>query len=376
MAGLLNRCLADSRQISTEFQWAYGLSFLMKISKGIGVVCAVLAILTLLTSCGNSKSNADTVPAQPKAIKVGISKIEPVTIKDILILPGETEARHDVTLAAERDGRVERIDPSEGQTVKKGDLILEIDVAALKAALDRAQAAYDLADHIADRRESLHKGELVAKEKLEEAVTQRTLAQGNLREAKVKYEQGFVRSPIDGVLNKLYVDPGEFVNRGNKIAELVDINTLRINVNVPEMDVRFLKVGQKARITVDAYPKKHWIGTVDLVSFKADPTTRTFKVRLVIDNADGCIRPGMISRVAFIKRLIKNAITAPLFSIIDKGGERIVFIEENGVAHARMVSIGVIEGDTVQITDGLNPGENIIVKNQHEVEEGMKVIVE
>ena len=112
------------------------------------------------------------------------------------------------------------------------------------------------------------------------------------------------------------------------------------------------------------------------MSFKADPTTRTFKVRLVVDNSDCKIRPGMIARVALIRRLIENAVTAPLFSIIDKGGERIVFVEENGVAHARIVSIGVIESDTVQITDGLKPGENLIVKNQHEVEEGMKVTVE
>jgi membrane fusion protein (multidrug efflux system) len=202
------------------------------------------------------------------------------------------------------------------------------------------------------------------------------LAEGNLREAKVNYDQGFVRSPIDGRLNHLYVDPGEFVNRGQKVADIVDISTLRINVNVPEMDVRYLKVGQKARIVVDAYPERHWIGAVDLVSFKADPTTRTFKVRLVVDNSDLSIRPGMIARVAFIKRLIENALTVPLFSIIDKGGERIVFVEENGTAHARTVSIGVIEGDVVQITDGLKSGENLIVKNQHEVEEGMKVTVE
>jgi len=81
----------------------------------------------------------------------------------------------------------------------------------------------------------------------------------------------------------------------------------------------------------------------------------------------------MIARVAFLRRTIPDALIAPLFAIVDKGGERLLFLEKDGVAHARTVSIGVIEGDRVQITKGLNPGDHLIVTGQTEVEEGMKV---
>jgi membrane fusion protein (multidrug efflux system) len=83
----------------------------------------------------------------------------------------------------------------------------------------------------------------------------------------------------------------------------------------------------------------------------------------------------MIGRVAFVRRVIADAVVAPLFTLVDKGGERIVFVEENGVAQSRPISIGVIEGDRVQITSGLNPGDHLIVKGHTEVEDGMKVIV-
>jgi membrane fusion protein, multidrug efflux system len=111
------------------------------------------------------------------------------------------------------------------------------------------------------------------------------------------------------------------------------------------------------------------------VAYKADPATKTFLAKVLVDNRGHEIRPGMIARVAFLRRLIPEALSAPPFALIDKGGERILFVEKDGVAHARTVSIGIIEGDRVQITGGLEPGDRLIVTGQREVEEGMKVQV-
>jgi len=140
--------------------------------------------------------------------------------------------------------------------------------------------------------------------------------------------------------------------------------------------VRFLKTGQKAMIRVDAFPEREAVGTIDFVAYKADPATKTFQVKVVMDNADRDIRPGMIARVAFLRRIIPDALSAPLFALVDKGGERMVFVEKDGVVHARSVSIGIIEGDRVQITQGLEPGDRLIVTGQKDVEEGMKVQVQ
>jgi membrane fusion protein (multidrug efflux system) len=111
------------------------------------------------------------------------------------------------------------------------------------------------------------------------------------------------------------------------------------------------------------------------VAYKADPATKTFHVKVIIDNPTHEIRPGMIARVAFLKRIIPDALAAPIFALVDKKGERLLFVEKDGVAHARTVSIGVIEGDRIQITKGLEPGDNLIVTGQKEVEEGMRVRV-
>ena len=145
---------------------------------------------------------------------------------------------------------------------------------------------------------------------------------------------------------------------------------------MPELDVRYLRVGQKAMVTVDAFPGRRLTGTVDFVAYKADPATKTFHVRVVIENPKREIRPGMIARLAFLRRIIPDALVVPLFALIDKGGERIIFVEKDGIAYSRTVSIGVIEGDRVQITEGLKAGDHVIVSGQTEVEEGMRVQVQ
>lgn len=327
--------------------------------------------------CGRSKSDAQPEEKnnQPRAVKVSVKEIKPVPIRDILVLPGDTNASQDVLVPADKSGRVDFIGPSEGDTVEKGDLLAKIEVAALKAALDRAEAAFKLADDLYKRRRNLFERKIINTEELDHARTERTLAEGNLRQAQVEYDRGFVRAPVYGVVNHLFVDEGEFIDRGKPLAELVNVDKIEINVNIPELDVKYIKVMQKTRVRIDAFPDRVLTGTIDFVSYKADPATKTFPVKILVDNPEHIIRPGMLARVAFLRRVIPDALTAPLFALVDKGGERIVFVEKDGVAHARTVSIGVIEGDRVQITKGLEQGDRLIVKGQTEVEEGMRVLV-
>ena len=111
---------------------------------------------------------------------------------------------------------------------------------------------------------------------------------------------------------------------------------------MPELGVRYVKKGQKTPIKIDAFAERPLIGTVDFVSFKADPATKTFLVRSVIDNPEHHRRPGMIGRVAFVRQIIPDAVSVPLFAIVDKGGERVVFIEMDGIAESRTISIIVV----------------------------------
>jgi membrane fusion protein (multidrug efflux system) len=348
-----------------------------QISVLLAFIVAVSMMGMSLAGCKRSETDAQAENSRKNTplVRVSIMEVQPSPMRDILILPGETEAWQDVRVAADMGGQVEWIGPREGDHVKKGDLMVKVDVSGLKAALDRAQAAFDLADELYQRRQQLYDGKLIAKEDLDRSMTERTLALGNLRQAKVEYGRGFTRAPIDGVVNYLFVDQGEFVDRGKPLLDLVNVDKIKINVNVPELDVRYLKKGQSTLVRVDAFAERQTTGTVDFVAYKADPATKTFLARVLVDNEGHEIRPGMIARVAFLRRVIPDALSAPLFALVDKGGERLLFVEKDGVAHARNVSLGIIEGDRIQITKGLEEGDHLIVQGQTEVEEGMRVNV-
>jgi len=341
------------------------------------IVLAALMAAFAFTGCKDRESMAiaeNTSPEVP-AIPVAVEIVEPVSMRDVIFLPGETEASEDVKVAANTAGRVDWIGPREGQKVNKGDLLAKIDVSALKASLEHAEAAYRLADDLCQRRRRLYDNKIIAREELDQSETQRTLTLTDLEQIKVRYNHGFPKSPITGIVNHLYLDVGEYADIGKPIADIVNIDRIKINVRVPELDVRFVKKGQPTPVIIDAFADRTITGTVDFVSFKADPATKTFLVRSIIDNPGHDIRPGMIGRVAFVRRVFSDAVAAPLFSLVDKGGERIVFVEKDGVVESRTISIGVIEGDRVQITSGLYAGDHLIVKGQTEVEDGMKVIV-
>lgn len=342
----------------------------------IGLTLLVLASILMLVTCKGSEKTQAAAPQEKKKIKVMVERVAPRSLRDLLLLPGETEAIHDIKLAAEHGGRVEFVGVKEGDSVKAGQVIARIGMQALSANLDKAVAASKQADDLAARRVDLYKQELISKEELDQIDTEKTVARGSLKEAQAAYRQGLVLAPVSGIINKLHVDPGEVVSQGDPVADLVNVNTIRVNVNVPELDVRFLSKGRKIPIAVDAYPGEQWLGIVDFVAFKADPITKTFQVRVVVANQGLRIRPGMLARVVFERRIIKDAITAPLFSILDKGGERLIFVEEKGVARSRNISLGVIEGDRIQIREGLKLGENLIVSGQTEVEDGSEVLVQ
>lgn len=350
----------------------------MNVLRG-GTFVALVVLAGMLSGCGDTGAEVEAKVAKAateRVVRVAVSRVQPVTLSDILTLPGETEASQDVTLSAETPGRVEWIGPAEGGRVVQGQPIMKINVGSLRAQLDKAQASLQLAEQQARRRNELFAKGVVSREELDETLTALDEARASEGEAMANYRQGLVLSPVDGVVDELHVDTGEFVDKATALVDIVNRDIVRVYVSVPELDVRFLKSGDKVGISVDAWPGRQWTGVVDFISAKADGGTRTFRTRVLVQNGDGAVRPGMLARASFVRRNIEGAVAVPLSSIQDRGGERVIYVEDQGVAHSRTVRVGVIQGGLVQIVEGLAPGENLIVAGQAEVEEGVKVSVQ
>lgn len=353
-----------------------------KFVKVTALILAFSALAIGILTAYRHETKASPIENNPlqveveKGIKVGVLTVEPEAIKDVLVLPGETKAYKDVLLSAEQGGRVEWVGPREGDRVEKGDLLVRVEVETLKTQYDNAYAAYQLADKQYERRTNLYQNRIIPREELDQSRTERSVKLGAARQAKIRYLKGFVRAPIAGVVNRLYVDPGEFVGEGAPVVELVNTDRVEVEVNMPELDVKYFQPRQQVMVTVDAWPDKKFMGEIDFVAFKADGVTKTFRVKVLMDNEAGMIRPGMMVRAYLLRRVLEDALSVPLFALLDKGGERVLYVEENGRAQSRLVQLGVIDGDRIQVLDGIQPGDHLIVTGQTEVEDGIKVVVQ
>ena len=337
----------------------------------IALSCALL----FLAGCGDADSEAKMV-TPVKAIKVAVSKVVPVTLKDTIILPGQTEPDKDVCVSSDSTGTVIWLGAEEGDMVEEGAILARLDVASSGARVEKAKAARKLAaEQVRRRRELLNKG-VLAQEEFDQMEAELARSNASLREMQVNAGYGVVRAPITGIINKCYVDRGERLSAGAMVVDIVDPSVIRTTINVPEMDIPFIAKNHEVTISIDAIPDQTWTGVVEFVSFKADEGSKTFEVRVLTDNKNGLIRAGMLARVSLLRRSIHDTITAPLFAMINEGGERLLYVEEEGVARARTVQIGVIEKDRAQILEGLEIGDNLIVAGHTMVEDGMKVVVQ
>jgi membrane fusion protein, multidrug efflux system len=350
----------------------------MKQIREIALLPIVLAVpLLVLSGCGQgSEARDETAAVAEKVVQVHIAEVVQEDLQETFVLPGTLEAWEDLTLAAEISGPVRWIGPREGERIQAGQALLRIDPETLEANRSRDQAAYELRQRQLQRLEKLHRENFVSAQEYEIAAQAYQVAEADLRRSRLALEKSTLRAPVDGVLDRLMVDRGEYVSDGTPVAVVVQVDRLRVLVDIPEKDVAFLRPGQQVQVTaaaMDSGPQSSIVGEIIHLSFKADPLTRTYQAKIAVDNGDGRLRPGMIVRVGLNRRELPQVIAVPLFAVVDRGGSRFVFVEEGGQAVQRPVQIGAVLGERVVIQAGLAHGERLIVQGQHLLSDGVRV---
>ncbi len=350
--------------------------------KRLSLYMVGLSLMMLLGGCSEPSDSSISAPvvetASEKVTNVAVHVISPQNLREQLTLPGSLEAWEDLLLSAEIDGPVRWIGPLEGDRLKKGEVIMTIDPDSRQASLDRAKAECELRRNSRDRFKSLFDEKLVSAQEYEDASCAYDVAASVLRQAQVALDQSSLESPVDGVLDRLLVDRGEHVSAGTPVALVVQIDRLRVLIDVPEKDVAYLHVGDSVQVvqaTINGRDGATFAGTLIHLAYKADPVTRTYRAKVAVDNAAGRLRPGMIVRVEAVRRDLSDAIAVPLSTLVDQGGRKVAFVAESGVARQREVRVGPIIGDQVVIEAGLAVGDQLLVKGQQLVVDGSAIAV-
>ncbi len=341
------------------------------------LVVAALSVKAFYVMKAQKGQEIQAVEPPPINVEVEVVKANP-EMPDAVLLHAVVEPRQIVQVAAEVSGRIERIHFEEGETCEKGDLIVKINTDLLQAEYDRAaaQAKYDENEY--GRTKFLYEqGGDVTESELDEAILRMELSRATVATAKARLARARILAPAGGILNSLPMDVGEYVLPGVVVAEIVDMDTVKVVVRVPESDVPFLATGEKAEVLAKVRGEEVDLrGVISYISELADEGTHSTRTEIVVDNRERLLRSGQIVQVRLTRRVLKDVIMVPLFTVIPlEEGKAVYVVEEAGstTAERRDVELGVIKGSRVQILSGLEPGDLLIVAGHRSVTPGQRV---
>ena len=321
--------------------------------------------------------------------KVKVVEILPIPFTDVLVLPGSIVASQDIDVASKLSGVIEWIGPKEGDRIKAKDKLLQVDVKSIKTQVAQVRAVYVQAQKDYERALKLFKDNIVSKNQLDSAKTSLDTSKAALDGASVSLSDGTLYAPAAGILDQLNVDVGEYLNPGQNVMKIVNIDQVFLELPVPEKDILYFQQGQQVDLEMDVTAqsacenpkdvegqKQCWfVGTIDFMSLTADAATRTYLVKVLVDNANGILRPGMIVRAHLVRRKIEAAIAVPFFTIIDREKGKAVFVIENDTAVARPIEYGTFDKGLVEVRQGLQIGERLVIVGQRGLVDGQKVNV-
>ena len=304
------------------------------------------------------------------AVNVIVQRLVPSPISDRLDLPAIVEPWEDLLVMAEVSGKVIALTVEEGQTVEKGTVLAVIDKRDYKAALKSAKASHTLARQTLERTEKLYKKGSSARSSYDTAVAQVENALANLKSAELRLERTEIKAPIGGIINRLDAKLGLLLANNDPVAEIIRIDKVKVSVGIPEADVSEVRFLESFNITIGSLKNSEFTGTRNFLSKKPGTLAHLYELELEVPNPEGLILPGMFARVDVVKSTDEDALSLPVYAVITQGGEKVVYLEENGQAIKRVITTGVLEGWRLQVTSGLEPGEKVIVVGHRSVGEG------
>lgn len=341
--------------------------------KGGLIVLAALTVLVLLLIVFRPKERPG--PPGEKPVPVRVLRIEPRVLPDTIALPGRIEPRTDARLGAEKAGRVVELNAERGDRVEKDQVLLRVEDRSWGAILRQAEVEYREAEKELGRWRELKNAGAVAVSEFDAVQMRFDHAEASLAQARVNFAQCEVRSPFAGLVDDRFIEPGEYANEGAAVFRVVDIDVVKLLVDLPEQDAFAVKPGDLLAFTVASVPGRAFTGEVSFVAFVASRESNSFRIEAMVPNADYALKGGMIADVAVVRSVRDDALVVPLASVLPKKGEHIVFVVDQGRAVRRVVKIDAIVGDEAVLASGVHPGEDLVIEGQRVLMDGALVQV-
>jgi membrane fusion protein (multidrug efflux system) len=328
-----------------------------------------LLVWGLVVGCGPGGGG----PPPDQAVSVQIERPKVETVEETVSAVGSVEANERVELKPEAPGIIDGIHFVEGSRVKQGDRLFTLDARKEAAAVAQSEAETSLARSSLERARQLAGTKAISQQELDQLASQLAVREAMTRVDQERLADREVIAPFAGVLGPRLISAGQYVNAGTPLVVLVDDAKVKVRFRIPERQVGRVRAGQTGRLRVNAYPDQAFTGTVDLVSPEVDDTTRTAEIRLVVDNPEGRLRPGLFARVDLVVGRRDQAVVLPESAVVPALDRYSVFTVDGERARKREVKLGVRLPGRVEIVSGLEAGQEVVVSGQQKLVDGSRI---
>lgn len=304
------------------------------------------------------------------------AKAERQPVSETLSLVSTIAANEMVEIKSETDGSVAEINFTEGQPVEKGRLLIRLDDSKLASAAAEAEANFKLTRANYERSQELLRSKLVSSQEFDLVSSQFQASQAALDLKKRLLLDTRILAPFAGIVAARSVSPGQVILKNATLTWLVDLDPVKVEINVPERFLSQLRIGQSIDLRVASYPGRKFTGKVFFVAPFVDAATRTALVKAQIPNPQQELKPGMFGNLDLTLNIRESAVVIPesaLTQLLEGGRAMIYTISETNTAVLRPVKLGVRLAGLVEVVEGLQGGERVIVEGVQKIGPGSKV---
>ena len=324
------------------------------------VILGLIALLLVPKFLPKESATTGAAAAPPPATVVSAIVIEDKSIRSQSVVSGTLLPSQEVSIRAEASGRVVRIGFREGEQVSAGTELIKLDDAELQAQLKRALSDKDLSASRIKRQETLLKKEAISQQEYEEAVNEVNQVQAQIELIRAQIAKTVIRAPFTGKIGLSDVEIGSYLTAGTEIGRMVSTSPLKLEFSVPEAYAQNFSRGSEVRLTVGGRPGQY-AGKIDATDAVIDPQTRTLKMRALIDNKNGGLIAGSYAQVELPIGKARQAPLIPALAIVPAEDGSTVYLSRGGKAMIQKVELGLRTDDKVEVMEGLQTGDTVIV---------------
>ena len=335
----------------------------MKTTSQIAIIAVMAAVgvgAWLLKDQVLGKTTKQGAAAAP-AVLVQVKPVRVGTVTERIEAVGTALANEAIIITAKTTGIIEKINISEGERVKAGQVLVQFDDAEAKAELEAQKATTRGAFLAYDRAIKLIEKQNVAQAKVDDLLSAWKSSEGRVKVLEARLSDLKLVAPFAGKVGLRRVSAGALVQPGTIITTLDDDSIIRLKLSVPEGSLANVKVGQDVEATAAAYPKRVFEGKVSSIDSRVDQITRAAEIRADIPNSDGAVKPGMFMAYKLVLSKRDSALLVPEEALLAEGARQYVFVVADGRSLKREVKIGDRNAGEVEVLSGVKAGDNVVI---------------